>query len=170
MVGWYHSHPLCQPDPSLRDIDCQMHHQLSMKGPGGIYLPCVGLILCQFSICYSFAKFLSFSQHFSCDVCLISLTFLVCFLHGYFTSVCFSFLNFPHLHDSFCFWFCLVPKVNNIFSFYFQFSHVYNFLMFTALLLWCLLFPSSLQHFFFVFGSYPSCFRHFCICFCFPLC
>ncbi|XP_076457427.1 MPN domain-containing protein-like [Babylonia areolata] len=45
VVGWYHSHPLCQPDPSLRDIDCQMHHQVSMKGPGGIYLPCVGLIL-----------------------------------------------------------------------------------------------------------------------------
>ena len=56
-----------------------------------------------------FCQILSFSQHFSCDVCLISLTFLVCFLHGYFTSICFSFLNFPHLHDSFCFWFCLVP-------------------------------------------------------------
>ncbi|KAL8567564.1 hypothetical protein ACOMHN_054378 [Nucella lapillus] len=45
LVGWYHSHPLCQPHPSLRDIDCQMHHQVSMKGPGGIYIPCIGLIL-----------------------------------------------------------------------------------------------------------------------------
>ncbi|KAK7111562.1 MPN domain-containing protein-like [Littorina saxatilis] len=48
VVGWYHSHPLCQPDPTLRDIDCQMQYQLSMKGPGGIYLPCVGLILAPF--------------------------------------------------------------------------------------------------------------------------
>ena len=57
VVGWYHSHPLCQPDPSLRDIDCQMHHQLSMKGPGGIYLPCVGLILCEFFTCHVSAEF-----------------------------------------------------------------------------------------------------------------
>ncbi|GFO12957.1 mpn domain protein [Plakobranchus ocellatus] len=48
VVGWYHSHPTCPPDPSLRDLDCQMAYQLRMRGSGAIYLPCVGFILSPF--------------------------------------------------------------------------------------------------------------------------
>ncbi|GFS09548.1 MPN domain-containing protein [Elysia marginata] len=48
VVGWYHSHPACPPDPSLRDLDCQMAYQLRMRGSGAIYLPCVGFILSPF--------------------------------------------------------------------------------------------------------------------------
>ncbi|XP_025094077.1 MPN domain-containing protein-like isoform X2 [Pomacea canaliculata] len=44
LVGWYHSHPHSQADPTLKDIDCQTSYQLRMKGPGGVYLPCLGLI------------------------------------------------------------------------------------------------------------------------------
>ncbi|KAK7493371.1 hypothetical protein BaRGS_00015497 [Batillaria attramentaria] len=48
LVGWYHSHPFCQADPTLKDIDSQMSYQLCMKGPGGVYLPCVALIFSPF--------------------------------------------------------------------------------------------------------------------------
>ncbi|XP_041374935.1 MPN domain-containing protein-like [Gigantopelta aegis] len=50
LVGWYHSHPHCQPDPSLKDIDCQMSYQLKMKGSGTTYHPCLGFIVSAFDI------------------------------------------------------------------------------------------------------------------------
>ncbi len=50
VVGWYHSHPHSQADPSLRDMDSQMEYQLKLKGDGHIYQPCLGLILCEFAI------------------------------------------------------------------------------------------------------------------------
>ncbi|BFZ15440.1 hypothetical protein BsWGS_18479 [Bradybaena similaris] len=48
VVGWYHSHPYCQPDPSIRDVDCQMSYQLKMRGSGCMYLPCLGFIISPF--------------------------------------------------------------------------------------------------------------------------
>ncbi|XP_063412818.1 MPN domain-containing protein-like isoform X1 [Mytilus trossulus] len=48
LVGWYHSHPCSQPDPSIRDIGCQMSYQLRMKGSGATYYPCVGIITSPF--------------------------------------------------------------------------------------------------------------------------
>ncbi|XP_059175275.1 MPN domain-containing protein-like isoform X2 [Physella acuta] len=48
VVGWYHSHPYCQPDPSIRDVDCQMSYQLKMRGSGSMYLPCIGFIVSPF--------------------------------------------------------------------------------------------------------------------------
>ena len=47
VVGWYHSHPHSQADPSLRDMDSQMEYQLKLKGDGHIYQPCLGIILCK---------------------------------------------------------------------------------------------------------------------------
>ena len=47
VVGWYHSHPHSQADPSLRDMDSQMEYQLKLKGEGHIYQPCLGIILCK---------------------------------------------------------------------------------------------------------------------------
>ncbi|XP_069107472.1 MPN domain-containing protein-like [Argopecten irradians] len=49
LVGWYHSHPYCQPDPSVKDIDCQMSYQLRMKGKGSTYFPCVGCIVAPYN-------------------------------------------------------------------------------------------------------------------------
>ncbi|CAH1789787.1 unnamed protein product [Owenia fusiformis] len=49
LVGWYHSHPQSQADPSLRDLDCQMDYQIKMKGTGSSsYHPCVGMIVSSF--------------------------------------------------------------------------------------------------------------------------
>ncbi|XP_078700614.1 MPN domain-containing protein-like isoform X1 [Branchiostoma floridae x Branchiostoma belcheri] len=50
LVGWYHSHPHCQADPSLRDVDCQMEYQVAMKGLGATYQPCVGFIVAPFPL------------------------------------------------------------------------------------------------------------------------
>ena len=47
LVGWYHSHPYSQPEPSIRDLDCQMSYQLKMKGAKSTYFPCVGIINCK---------------------------------------------------------------------------------------------------------------------------
>ena len=47
LVGWYHSHPYCLPEPSVRDIECQMAYQLKMKGARSTYFPCVGIINCK---------------------------------------------------------------------------------------------------------------------------
>lgn len=44
LVGWYHSHPYSVPEPSIRDIECQMSYQLKMKGAKANYFPCVGII------------------------------------------------------------------------------------------------------------------------------
>lgn len=49
LVGWYHSHPLSPPAPTVQDIDSQLEHQLRLKGTGEQgYRPCVGMILCNF--------------------------------------------------------------------------------------------------------------------------
>ena len=47
LVGWYHSHPYAQPDPSLNDIDAQMDYQLQLKGYGNTYHPCLAMIVCK---------------------------------------------------------------------------------------------------------------------------
>lgn len=44
LVGWYHSHPYCLPEPSVKDVDCQMAYQLRMKGSKSTYFPCIGII------------------------------------------------------------------------------------------------------------------------------
>ncbi|KAL4219377.1 hypothetical protein ACF0H5_021957 [Mactra antiquata] len=44
LVGWYHSHPYSVPEPSVRDLECQMSYQLKMKGSKSQYFPCVGVI------------------------------------------------------------------------------------------------------------------------------
>ncbi|XP_048778445.1 MPN domain-containing protein-like isoform X2 [Ostrea edulis] len=49
LVGWYHSHPFSQANPSVKDIDCQMSYQLCMKGSGSNYFPCVGVIIAPYN-------------------------------------------------------------------------------------------------------------------------
>ncbi|XP_045180077.2 MPN domain-containing protein-like isoform X2 [Mercenaria mercenaria] len=44
LVGWFHSHPYSLPEPSVRDLECQMSYQLKMKGAKSTYFPCVGII------------------------------------------------------------------------------------------------------------------------------
>ena len=45
LIGWYHSHPNCSPQPSIKDIESQLEYQVAMKGESdSSYLPCVGLI------------------------------------------------------------------------------------------------------------------------------
>jgi proteasome lid subunit RPN8/RPN11 len=45
VVGWYHSHPVTPPHPSVKDIESQLDYQISLKGDNeSSYLPCVGLI------------------------------------------------------------------------------------------------------------------------------
>jgi len=43
LLGWYHSHPYCQPDPTIHDICSQLEYQKLLKD--GHYEPCVGLIV-----------------------------------------------------------------------------------------------------------------------------
>ncbi|XP_061183924.1 MPN domain-containing protein-like [Saccostrea echinata] len=49
LVGWYHSHPFSEAQPSVKDIDCQMSYQLCMKGSGSNYFPCVGVIIAPYN-------------------------------------------------------------------------------------------------------------------------
>ncbi|XP_046464579.1 MPN domain-containing protein-like isoform X2 [Daphnia pulex] len=45
LVGWYHSHPLSPPTPTVQDIDSQLEYQLKLKGTGDQgYRPCVAMI------------------------------------------------------------------------------------------------------------------------------
>nr|CAG4649976.1 EOG090X020Z [Sida crystallina] len=45
LVGWYHSHPLAPPTPTVLDIDAQLDYQLKLKGAGELgYRPCIGVI------------------------------------------------------------------------------------------------------------------------------
>ena len=45
LIGWYHSHPNCPPQPSIKDIEAQLEYQIAMKGESdSSYLPCIGLI------------------------------------------------------------------------------------------------------------------------------
>lgn len=47
LVGWYHSHPLSPPTPTVQDIDSQLEYQLKLKGTGDQgYRPCVAMISC----------------------------------------------------------------------------------------------------------------------------
>lgn len=45
VVGWYHSHPTYQPDPSVRDIATQQHYQKCLKVENSQHEPCVGFIV-----------------------------------------------------------------------------------------------------------------------------
>ncbi|BFF95844.1 MPN domain-containing protein [Drosophila madeirensis] len=46
LVGWYHSHPKFQAEPTLRDCDSQLDYQIRMRGASELtYTPCVSLIL-----------------------------------------------------------------------------------------------------------------------------
>lgn len=48
LVGWYHSHPKCAAQPTLRDCDVQLDYQMKMRGASdATYSPCVGLICCK---------------------------------------------------------------------------------------------------------------------------
>lgn len=45
LVGWYHSHPKCAAQPTLRDCDAQLEYQIKMRGISeATYSPCVGII------------------------------------------------------------------------------------------------------------------------------
>nr|CAG4646851.1 EOG090X020Z [Megafenestra aurita]SVE92250.1 EOG090X020Z [Megafenestra aurita] len=45
LVGWYHSHPMAPPTPTVQDIDTQLEYQLRLKGTGEQgYRPCVAMI------------------------------------------------------------------------------------------------------------------------------
>ena len=46
VVGWYHSHPVFQPDPSIRDIENQASYQHLCRDPTTSIEPFVGLIIC----------------------------------------------------------------------------------------------------------------------------
>eukprot|EP00027_Filamoeba_sp_ATCC50430_P003224 CAMPEP_0168557022 /NCGR_PEP_ID=MMETSP0413-20121227/9196_1 /TAXON_ID=136452 /ORGANISM="Filamoeba nolandi, Strain NC-AS-23-1" /LENGTH=538 /DNA_ID=CAMNT_0008588011 /DNA_START=98 /DNA_END=1711 /DNA_ORIENTATION=- len=48
VVGWYHSHPTFQPDPSLRDIENQSNYQLLFKD--STVEPFVGIIISPYDI------------------------------------------------------------------------------------------------------------------------
>lgn len=51
LVGWYHSHPLASPTPTILDIDAQLEYQLKMKGTGEHgYRPCLGVLCCNIII------------------------------------------------------------------------------------------------------------------------
>lgn len=54
LVGWYHSHPTYQPDPSVRDIASQQRYQACMKRDNISYEPCVGFIVCTYIITTGF--------------------------------------------------------------------------------------------------------------------
>ncbi|XP_069962725.1 MPN domain-containing protein CG4751 isoform X3 [Bactrocera oleae] len=46
LVGWYHSHPKFQAEPSLRDCDAQLDFQIRMRGSSDTtYTPCVSTIV-----------------------------------------------------------------------------------------------------------------------------
>ncbi|XP_053961352.1 MPN domain-containing protein CG4751 [Anastrepha ludens] len=46
LVGWYHSHPKFQAEPSLRDCDAQLDFQIRMRGLSDVtYTPCVSTII-----------------------------------------------------------------------------------------------------------------------------
>lgn len=48
LAGWYHSHPKCQPDPSLKDIESQMEYQHQLKGSPNTFQPCFAIIVSPF--------------------------------------------------------------------------------------------------------------------------
>ena len=50
LAGWYHSHPKCQPDPSLKDIESQMEYQHQLKGSPNTFQPCFAIIVCMYIV------------------------------------------------------------------------------------------------------------------------
>ena len=48
LVGWYHSHPSYQPDPSLQDIQNQLKYQKILQHETSSYGPCLGMIVCKY--------------------------------------------------------------------------------------------------------------------------
>lgn len=48
LVGWYHSHPKCIAQPTLRDCDAQLEYQIKMRGlTEATYSPSIGIICCK---------------------------------------------------------------------------------------------------------------------------
>ncbi|KAJ1981746.1 hypothetical protein H4R34_001959 [Dimargaris verticillata] len=47
VVGWYHSHPTFEPNPSLRDVENQTAYQELFRRPNGLE-PFIGVIVCPF--------------------------------------------------------------------------------------------------------------------------
>ena len=47
LVGWYHSHPSYQPDPSVQDIHNQLKYQSILQQENAPYGPCLGIIVCK---------------------------------------------------------------------------------------------------------------------------
>ncbi|XP_068689234.1 MPN domain-containing protein-like [Montipora foliosa] len=45
LVGWYHSHPSYQPDPSLQDIQNHLKYQSILQQDNAPYGPCLGIIV-----------------------------------------------------------------------------------------------------------------------------
>lgn len=45
LVGWYHSHPSYQCDPSLQDIQNQLNYQSILQQENAPYGPCLGIIV-----------------------------------------------------------------------------------------------------------------------------
>lgn len=45
LVGWYHSHPSYQPDPSVQDIANQLKYQSILQHENAPYGPCLGIIV-----------------------------------------------------------------------------------------------------------------------------
>ena len=48
LVGWYHSHPSYQPDPSVQDIHNQLKYQSILQQENAPYGPCLGIIVCKY--------------------------------------------------------------------------------------------------------------------------
>lgn len=50
LVGWYHSHPIFDVHPTLRDCDNQLDYQIQLRGANeASYSPCIGFICCKFN-------------------------------------------------------------------------------------------------------------------------
>lgn len=46
LVGWYHSHPASQPNPTVQDLHAQKQFQLALRNDDSTQEPCLGLIIC----------------------------------------------------------------------------------------------------------------------------
>ena len=51
LVGWYHSHPFSQPDPTLQDIKNQLSYQKIFQDED-LHEPCIALIVCKYLAYY----------------------------------------------------------------------------------------------------------------------
>lgn len=49
LVGWYHSHPFFNVNPTIRDCDSQLDYQILMGGTSvETHIPCIGVICCKY--------------------------------------------------------------------------------------------------------------------------